>query len=121
MTYSTKYTKFTGAEAVLGLSCPGPDGLSVAFYRVACTWIKNDVHGLIISFYTFSTLPNPLNATTIILIPRKSHAILVINFRSISLTNIPYQIISKSLINSVGDLLRCRRSFKKKHIRKISV
>jgi hypothetical protein len=52
----------------------GPDGVNVAFYGAACPWIKMDVHKLVADFYSFGNFPRPLNATEIVLIPKKTHA-----------------------------------------------
>lgn len=86
-------------------AAPGPDGFNVAFYRAAWPWISRDVHNLIISFYITGNLPTPLNATKIVLIPKKTHANLVTDFRPISLTNVAYKIIAKSLANRLKEEL----------------
>jgi hypothetical protein len=83
----------------------GPDGFNIAFYRAAWPWIKRDVHNLITSFYASGNLSTHLNATKIIIIPKKTHANLVTNFRPISLTNVAYRIIAKSLANRLKEEL----------------
>lgn len=40
---------------------PGPDGLNVAFYRTAWSWIKEDVTALLQDFYNTGHLHRDLN------------------------------------------------------------
>jgi hypothetical protein len=82
-------------------AAPGPDGLNVAFYRVAWPRINEDVHKLVADFYTTGVFPEPLNYTDIVLIPKNSNANLVTDYRPISLTNVAYRIIAKSLANRI--------------------
>ena len=49
---------------------PGPDGLNVAFYRAAWSWIKEDVHKFVTDFYISGEFPDPINTTEIVLIPK---------------------------------------------------
>jgi len=86
-------------------AAPGPDGLNVAFYRAAWPWIKMDVHKLVADFYLSGNFPRPLNATEIILIPKKTHASQVTDYRPISLTNVVYRLIAKSLANRLKEEL----------------
>jgi hypothetical protein len=86
-------------------AAPGPDGFNVAFYRAAWPWIKNDIHKLITNFYINGKLPASLNATEIVLIPKKTHANLVTDYRPISLTNVIYRLIAKSLANRLKEEL----------------
>jgi hypothetical protein len=78
---------------------PGPDGFNVAFYISAWEWIGDDVTTVVQNFYTTGTLPPHLNDTHIALIPKKLVCHLPSDFRPISLCNVIYKIISKSLAN----------------------
>ena len=82
-------------------AAPGPDGLNVAFYRAAWPWIKQDIHKLVTDFYNSGNFPVTLNATEIVLIPKKAHAHHVTDYRPISLTNVIYRLIAKSLANRI--------------------
>lgn len=82
---------------------PRPNGLNVAFYRAAWPWIKQDVHKLVTDVYTSGKIPEPLNCTDIVLIPKKAHANHVTDFRPISLTNVAYHFIAKSLANRLKE------------------
>jgi hypothetical protein len=76
---------------------PGPDGLNAAFYKATWSWSKQDVHNLVSTFYATASLPTELNQTFITLITKKPNPIIPQDFRSISLYNVIYKIISKSL------------------------
>jgi hypothetical protein len=78
---------------------PGPDGFNVSFYLSAWSWIGDDVTRLIQNFYRTCILPPHLNDTHIALIPKKVVCHLPADFRPISLCNVIYKIISKSLAN----------------------
>lgn len=76
---------------------PGPDGLNAAFFKTAWPWISQDVHKVVTDFYSTAFLQPELNQTFITLIPKKMHPVLPQDFRPISLCNVIYKLISKSL------------------------
>ncbi|WVZ83225.1 hypothetical protein U9M48_030394 [Paspalum notatum var. saurae] len=80
---------------------PGPDGLNAAFYNAAWSWIADDVVKLIQQFYRTGTLPAGINSTHIALIPKCNNTHAPQNFRPISLCNVIYKIISKSLAERI--------------------
>lgn len=80
---------------------PGPDGLNAAFYRSAWSWIKDDLMTLVQDFYQTGNIPPELNKTNIVLIPKKNRSISPKDFRPISLCNVPYKILAKSIANRI--------------------
>ncbi|GJN37359.1 hypothetical protein PR202_gb26301 [Eleusine coracana subsp. coracana] len=74
-------------------SSPRLDGLNVAFYRAAWPWIKDDVK----DFHNTGHLHHELNSTCIVLIPKKTNSVVPQDCRPISLCNVIYKIIAKSL------------------------
>jgi hypothetical protein len=76
---------------------PGPNGLNVAFYKAAWPWISQDVHNLVREFYSTAFLQPELNQTFLTLIPKKMQPVIPQDFRPISLCNIIYKVIAKSL------------------------
>jgi hypothetical protein len=86
-------------------AAPGPDGLNVAFHRAAWPWIKQDIHKLVTDVYNSGDFPSSLNATEIVLIPKKAHANHVTDYRPISLTNVIYHLIAKSLAHRIKEEL----------------
>jgi len=77
----------------------GPDGLNAAFYKASWPWIKEDVFQVIKDFYSNAVLPSDLNNTFITLIPKICQPTTPKDFRPISLCNVIYKIIAKSLAN----------------------
>jgi hypothetical protein len=76
---------------------PGPDGFNAAFYKSAWSWVSNDVYNLVTEFYTTAFMSPELNQTFIVLIPKKTQPTIPQDFRPISLCNVIYKIIAKSL------------------------
>jgi len=81
-------------------AAPGPDGLNAAFYKASWDWIAKYVHGLVVSFYMTKNLPAEINCTHIALIPKTNSPLTPKDYRLISLCNVAYKIIAKSLIES---------------------
>uniref|UniRef100_J3MEN5 Reverse transcriptase domain-containing protein n=1 Tax=Oryza brachyantha TaxID=4533 RepID=J3MEN5_ORYBR len=86
-------------------AAPGPDGFNVAFFRVGWNWLKNDLFRVIQNFYASATLPPGMNETNIVLIPKNKNPLHPPDFRPISLCNVSYKIIAKSLANQIKDKL----------------
>lgn len=80
---------------------PGPDGLNAAFYKAAWKWIGDDITKLVQNFYHNAYLPRQLNDTSIALIPKKLQCLQPQDFRPISLCDVIYKIIAKSLANRI--------------------
>jgi hypothetical protein len=80
---------------------PGPDGLNAAFYKSTWSWIKDDIHTLVTNFYSTAHFDDDINKTFIALIPKKEQPIIPQDFRPISLCNVIYKIIAKSLANRI--------------------
>uniref|UniRef100_A0A453D719 Reverse transcriptase domain-containing protein n=1 Tax=Aegilops tauschii subsp. strangulata TaxID=200361 RepID=A0A453D719_AEGTS len=78
---------------------PGPDGFNVEFYLATWDWIGEEVTQLVTNFYQTATLPSHINNTNIALIPKKLVPLLPTDYRPISLCNVIYKIIAKSLAN----------------------
>jgi hypothetical protein len=80
-------------------AAPGPDGLNAAFYKSAWSWVKDDVYAVVKNFYTHVHMPSDLNETYITLIPKTNQPAYPQDYRPISLCNVIYKIITKSLAN----------------------
>ena len=78
---------------------PGPDGFNVEFYLATWSWIGDDVAALVSSFFHSRVMPQHINDTHIVLIPKKLVALVPVDYRPISLCNVVYKLISKSLAN----------------------
>lgn len=86
-------------------AAPGPDGFDAAFYRASWDWLGDDVVQLVQNFYSTGILPPDLNKTFVVLIPKKNAPVLPQDFRPISLCNVIYKIIAKSLADRIKPFL----------------
>ena len=88
-------------------AAPGPDGLNAAFYKSSWDWIGMDAHALnlVSSFYQSGSLPPDINCTHIALITKVSAPKTPKDYRLISLCNVAYKIIAKSLADRIKNHL----------------
>jgi hypothetical protein len=80
---------------------PGPDGLNAAFYKASWNWVKQDLFHLVSDFYSSAILPQEINQTFLTLIPKKTNPSIPQDFRPISLYNVVYKLIAKSLADRI--------------------
>lgn len=78
---------------------PGPDGFTAEFVKSAWPIIGNDFTTAIQSFFKFGFLPKGLNTTILALIPKKTYAKEMKDYRPISCCNVLYKTISKIIAN----------------------
>ena len=83
---------------------PGPDGYLGIFYHHYWDIIGNDVVCTVRDFFSTGRLVKALNATNIVLIPKKELPSTVGDYRPISLCNFVYKVISKILANMLKPL-----------------
>uniref|UniRef100_A0A2N9EXD0 Reverse transcriptase domain-containing protein n=1 Tax=Fagus sylvatica TaxID=28930 RepID=A0A2N9EXD0_FAGSY len=88
-----------------GDKAPGPDGFTMAFYQACWGVVKTDVMRVMHYFHQYGTFAKSLNATFVVLIPKKAGAIQMKDFRPISLVGSMYKIISKVLANRLKGVL----------------
>jgi len=89
-------------EVVKGLNgdkAPGLDGFTLAFFQDCWDVIKTDLMGVFQDFHTHIKFVKSINATFLALIPKKSGAVDLKDFRPISLISNVYKIIAKVLAN----------------------
>uniref|UniRef100_A0A2N9II99 Uncharacterized protein n=1 Tax=Fagus sylvatica TaxID=28930 RepID=A0A2N9II99_FAGSY len=79
----------------------GPDGFSMRFFQ--CCWdiLNPDVMAVLNYFHGLSSFEKSLNATFVSLIPKKTDALEVKDFRPISLVGSTYKILAKLLANQL--------------------
>jgi len=73
-------------EVIKGMNrdkASGPDGFSIAFYQDCWDVIKIDLMGVFQDFHTHSKFVKSINATFLALIPKKSGAVDLKDFRPI--------------------------------------
>ncbi|CAN1154621.1 Transposon TX1 uncharacterized 149 kDa protein [Linum perenne] len=84
---------------------PGPDGITVHFYKTSWGIIGPEVTLAIQSFVDKGELPHQVNATTLALIPKVLNADDFKNFRPISCCNVLYKCITKVIATRIGRIL----------------
>jgi hypothetical protein len=82
-----------------GDKAPGPDGFTMAFFQKCWDILKYDIMTVFAEFHSQGKFEKSFNATFVSLIPKKTGAMGVKDFRPISLIGGIYKIISKVLAN----------------------
>ncbi|GLT59230.1 hypothetical protein SLA2020_320610 [Shorea laevis] len=104
--------EFNEAEVMRALfqmhpsKAPGPDGLSPAFFQQFWSVVKDDVVGPCLQFLNDKEpLPRELNFTYITLIPKCNKPKTMADLRPISLCNVIYRVLAKTLANRFKKVL----------------
>lgn len=84
---------------------PGPDGMTPGFFQKHWSIVGNDVISLVRKFFRDGVLPNELNETNVVLIPKKKSPTEIGDLRPISLCNVLMRIITKVMANRMKELL----------------
>lgn len=84
---------------------PGPDGLPAMFYKKFWDLIGDDVCEVVLNFLNNGFLPKEINFTHVALIPKTKTPSKMTELRPISLCNVSYKLISKTLANRLKMIL----------------
>ena len=84
---------------------PGPDGLHAGFFQRFWHIVGGSVKDEVKKVFRDRKIPEYLNKTNIVLIPKKQGPESISNFRPISLCNSVYKIISKILVGRLRPFL----------------
>ena len=84
---------------------PGPDGLTAGFFEVHWDLVGPQVCEAVLNFLNGGELPDDINLTTIVLIPKCKNPVEMKQFRPISLCNVLCKICSKVLANRLREFL----------------
>ena len=82
-----------------GDKAPGPDGLTVAFWQSCWDIVSDDVMRMFRDFHETGKFVRSLNATFIVMIPKKGGAEDLKDFRPISLVGSLYKLLAKVIAN----------------------
>ena len=84
---------------------PGKDGFHVGFYQKTWDIVGPSMCDLVFQFLNTGVLPDGLNETILTLIPKVLHPENISQFRPISLCNVGYKLITKTLTNRLKHLM----------------
>lgn len=84
---------------------PGPDGLTAGFYQYHWEELGPGVTVAVLDFLNGGDMPECINRTTIVLIPKLKHPQEMKDFIPISLCTVVYKICSKLLANRLRGFL----------------
>lgn len=87
------------------LKAPGPDGFPARFYQRNWGIIKEDIISAVSKFFQTGCMPEGVNNTAIVLIPKIEQPMELKDFRPISLCNVLYKVVSKCLVNRLRPML----------------
>jgi hypothetical protein len=87
------------------LKAPGPDGFSADFYQQNWGTVGDEVCRAISKFISIGVMDLDINATHIVLVPKKPKPTSVSDFCPISLCNVIYKLTSKVLANRLKGVL----------------
>ncbi|XP_074266442.1 uncharacterized protein LOC141589715 [Silene latifolia] len=108
-TWLNKYYSRTEIDNVImhmeSLKAPGPDGFQALFYQKQWDIVRRDVYDMVMKALEGKGMPAALNDTHIVLIPKVPAPEHISQFRPISLCNVAYKIISKTIANRIRKVL----------------
>ena len=84
---------------------PGPNGMNPAFYQNIWSIVRKDIIAARLSVLSLGVLPAGFNDTQLILIPKKQQAEVMGDMRPISLCNVIYKIVAKTVANRLKRVL----------------
>ncbi|XP_026416903.1 uncharacterized protein LOC113312360 [Papaver somniferum] len=87
-------------------SAPGPDGFSGNFYRICWDTISADLCKAIVNCWEMRKIPNGINSSFIVLIPKNSKSDAVKDYRTIGLSNFVFKIITKIMATRLSTVLK---------------
>ena len=102
---------FTREEVAMALKqihptkAPGPDGMSAIFYQKYWDIVGSSVTNMVLNVLRNNLPISEINKTNISLIPKKNNPTKMTEFRPISLCNVIYKLISKTLANRLKTFL----------------
>lgn len=88
---------FQALKGINDLKAPGYDGYNALLFKRAWPVVGEDITKAVLKFFSLGCMHEPVNCTTITLIPKVKNPTRVSEFRPISCCIILYKLISKIL------------------------
>ena len=96
---------WTAISGLNGDKAPGPDGFPLAFWSFSWDFVKTEVLGFFKEFHEQGQFVRSINATFLVLIPKKQNVADLKDLRPISLVGGLYKILAKVLANRIKRVL----------------
>ena len=87
------------------LKALGKDGFPARFFQKNWLVMKGEIIRAVQEFFRTGVMPDGVNETVIILIPKVDEPVRMTDFRPISLCNVIYKIVARCLVNRLRPLL----------------
>lgn len=87
------------------LKAPGPDDILARFYQRNWEVLREDMVKGVLNFFDTGIMPEGINDTVIVLIPKGKDPQSLKDYRPISLCNVIYKVVSKCLVNRLRPIL----------------
>jgi hypothetical protein len=87
------------------IKTPGPDGFLARFIQRNWDLFRDEVVAAVQKFFDTGTMPEEVNDTAIVMIPKKNDPEELKDFRPISLCNVIYKVVSKCIANRLRQIL----------------
>ena len=84
---------------------PGPDSMSAIFFQKYWDMVGNDIMRLVLNVLNSNMSIVDINRTNFTLIPKINSPSRLFDFRSISLCNVVYKLVSKVIANRLKNIL----------------
>ena len=101
----TKEEMATSLKQIHPTKAPRPNGMSAIFYQKFWSIVGNSVTNMVLNVLNNNLPMTKINKTNISLIPKTSNLKKMTDFIPISLCNVIYKLISKTLANRLKNLL----------------
>ena len=96
---------FSTLNDLNGDKAPRPDWYTMVFWQFDSTTVKEEIMLMFKDFFESGKFVRSMNSTFIVLVPKKAGAEDLKDFRSISLVNSLYKLISKVLANRIKKVM----------------
>jgi hypothetical protein len=87
------------------LKAPGVDGFPARFYQRNWATLKEEVINAVKVFFVTGRMPEGVNDTAIVLIPKTDQPETLKDFRPISLCTVMYKVLAKCIVNRLRPIL----------------
>ncbi|XP_019200243.1 PREDICTED: uncharacterized protein LOC109193865 [Ipomoea nil] len=106
--FNREVTKEEVHEAVCDMKpfkAPGPDGLPAGFYQHTWDVTGDNIFAMVSQAFRHGQIPEGINDTLVALIPKVQVPDTIKQFRPISLCNVSYKILTKTITNRLKSIL----------------